>query len=647
MPKQKQKKAQRNFTLTFLPFDLSVDVTEGTTILDAARRIKLPLKSSCGGKGTCGDCLIRILEGNPQVKPSAALSQELIDKGYALSCQTEVRSDLRLQSPQFEELKIKTVYDSEYFDENREKISGRFEINPPLKRIRLSVPQPSLDDNYSDLKRLKRELRKASGIQNAACEYSVLKKLAQTIRRAQGEVVVVVSDLGALPAIIDVETPEESRGLYGLAVDIGTTTVVLHLVDLESGQIVDTAFTYNQQIKCGEDVIARIHYARKPGRLQELKELIVHTINNLIEKSAPSSQIAPSDVYFASVSGNTTMMHLFLELEPDHIRRHPYVPTINQVPIIRSRELGLSMNVEGRVYCGPSVGSYVGGDITAGLLCTPLYRDSQEISLFIDAGTNGEIVLGNRDWLMTCACSIGPAFEGGGIRCGMPATEGAIEKLRIKPDGSLEYEVINGSRPKGICGSGLVDLLAESFIQGYVDRHGKFNVNKDKNRYKDTENGLGFLIEKADNCYWGKDLVLTENDVAHLIRSKAAVFSACSLMLKNAGVTFDQVNGIYIAGGFGRHLNIENAVRIGLLPDLERSKFHYLGNSSLQGAYLMLLSDANRRLAEEIADKMTYVELNTEPRYMDEFTGALFLPHTNADLFPSVKKLWKEGHPPG
>ncbi|MFQ5721348.1 MAG: ASKHA domain-containing protein, partial [Candidatus Aminicenantales bacterium] len=546
MAKYKSKKNPAKYKLTFLPFKNSIDVPAETTILEAARQLQLPLKASCGGKGTCGDCLVRVLAGSYQAKPSAVLSPELINKGYTLACQTKVRSNLRLQLPQFEELKIKTVYDSKFFEENKEKISGQFEINPPLKRIELSLPQPSLDDNYSDLKRLQRELQKKTGVFKVKCEYGVLKKLSQTIRRTQGKISVFLSNLEPLPNIIDVRTSAESQSLYGLAIDIGTTTVVLHLVDLENGKILETVFSYNQQLKCGQDIIARINYAQKPGCLQELQQLIILTLNTLIDKAISSSRVSFSDIYFASVAGNTTMIHLFLKLEPNYIRLDPYVPTINQVPIILSRDLGLKMNGQGRIYCAPSVGSYVGGDITAGLLSTPLYRNSQEISLFIDAGTNGELVIGNRDWLMTCACSIGPAFEGSGIRCGMPATAGAIENLKIKPAGKLEYKVINGGQPKGICGSGLVDLLAELFCQGYVDRHGKFILAKDKERFKETENGLGFLIEKATNCYWGKDLYLTENDISNLLRSKAAVYSACSLLLKKVGLDFNQVDNIYL-----------------------------------------------------------------------------------------------------
>jgi uncharacterized 2Fe-2S/4Fe-4S cluster protein (DUF4445 family) len=288
------------------------------------------------------------------------------------------------------------------------------------------------------------------------------------------------------------------------------------------------------------------------------------------------------------------------------------------------------------------VGSYVGGDITAGLLSTPTLCSSEKISLFIDAGTNGELVIGNNDWLMTCACSAGPAFEGSGIRCGMPAAEGAIETVELDSTGRASYKVIGGTKPKGLCGSGLVDLLAELFIKGLIDRHGKFKKEKIAERIVEFEDGEAFIVEDHLHSYWGRDICITEKDIANLLRTKGAVYSACSLLLKNVGLQHDEIASIYLAGGFGQHLDVENAIRIGLLPDLDRDRFHYIGNSSLLGAFLILFSDSNRTLAQKTAKKMTYIELNTEPSYMNEFTGSLFLPHTDMNLFPSVKKFFSK-----
>lgn len=636
----KPQKGKKLFKVTFLPFETSIEVPPGISLLDSVKKANLPLKATCGGKGTCGDCVVRILSGDYKQKPSAILADQLASQGYALSCQTEVLSDLTLQLPQFQELSIRSIVDTKFLEKHKDRLSGFYEVDPPVKKIDLALAQPSLEDNYSDLKRLERELRKHFTFGSLNCEYSVMKKLASAVRQNQGKVSIVIFKSEGYQTIIDVFPQSVEKKIHGIACDIGTSTVTLHLVDLQNGDILGSASSFNQQLKCGEDIISRINYAQETGRLQELCDLIIGTINHLLEKAADSSKVSLSDIYYASVSGNTTMIHLLLNLEPRYIREEPYVPTLNQVPTLLAREVGLKINQAARMVCAPAVGSYVGGDITSGLLCTPILRDSKRYSLFIDIGTNGELVLGNKDWLLTCACSAGPAFEGSGIKCGMPASGGAIEAIKIHDNGKIEYRVISGSKPKGLCGSGLIDLLAELFIKGYVDRSGKFDKIKAKEKIVETEDGKGFLIEKGRNSFWGKDLIITENDISHLIRTKGAVFSACSVLLKSAGLSYDKINSFYIAGAFGQHLSIENSVRIGLLPDVERNRFHYLGNSSLQGAYLILLTDKNRDFTSRVADKMTYLELNTEPNYMNEYTGALFLPHTEMDLFPSVKKLF-------
>jgi len=597
------------------------------------------VSATCGGKGTCGDCIVKVIKGAYTIKPSAFLPEKLRKQGFVLACQTLIEDDLTVQLPEFQELSLKATVDMRSLLDQKDDLIFDLAFSPPVKKLSLTLPSSTLDDNYSDLKILETEIKKELPFDTVYCGYSVLKKLAHTVREKQGKVEVILFRDGLSWTILDVEPLSPHKNLLGIACDIGTTTVALQVVDLQTGNILGFASSYNQQIKCGEDIISRINYAQKPERLQELHEAIISTINNLLEKAIEASRVVTSDIYFASLTGNTTMVHLLLGLDPRYIREEPYVPTLNHVPIIRSREIHLKMNTEARVHCAPSVGSYVGGDILAGLLCIPTISQSDKISVFIDIGTNGELVLGNKEWLMTCACSAGPAFEGGGTRCGMPAATGAIEKLKIKEDGSLEYRIIEGGKPKGLCGSGLIDLLAELFIHGYVDRHGKFNTEKFCDRLVDNEVGKGFLVETSTRSFWGKDILITENDIANLIRTKGAVFSACALLLKHAGLSFDQIESFYIAGGFGQYLDVENAIRIGLLPDLERTKFHYLGNTSLLGAHLILLSEKNRERVNELEKMMTYLELNTEPGYFNEYTAALFLPHTKKELFPSVERL--------
>jgi len=595
-------KQSLNYKITFHPFKVTVEIPSGSSLLDAVKAAQLPLNTACGGKGTCGDCIVRILSGKHQQKQTAALSDDLRSKGFVLACQTSVSSDMQILLPQFEEISITCLTDNILEDGKAKNISGVLRLDPPIKKLSIKLPSPSLKDNYSDLKRLERELNKRADVQNPEYEFSVLKKLAAAVRDDQGRISLVIFRSQEQDTIIDIEPAAAVKNILGIACDIGTSTVALHIVDLEEGKILGTAASVNQQIKCGEDIISRIEYARKPGRLQELQSLIIGTINQLLKKAAESTAVSIQDIYSASITGNTTMLHLLLN-------------------------------------CAPAVGSYVGGDITAGLLSTPILQDSKGISLFIDAGTNGELVVGNRDWLMTCACSAGPAFEGRGIQCGMPAMDGAIEGISLEKNGRVKYHVIGQIKPKGICGSGLVDLIAELFTRDYIDRHGKFILNKIQNRMIEREERKGFLIEEGNRTFWGNDLFITENDISHLIRTKAAVFAAGSLLLKQVGLEFKDIQSVYLAGGFGQNLNIENAIRIGLLPDLERGRFSYIGNSSLLGAYLILMCDENRNIVHELADKMTYMELNTEPAYMNEYTGALFLPHTDMKLFPSVKQI--------
>ena len=639
MIEKKLQKRKKRLEVKFSPFDVSADVPSGTILLDCIKNADLPLKTTCGGKGTCGDCVVQVVSGKYRTKSSAAMPAALTSQGYALACQTEVTDNIAVQLPQFREIEIKSIVDSKFFMEKREEISGIHELNPAVKKIDLHLSSPTLEDNYSDLKRIERQLHKKLPIKKLSCEYSVLKKLAHAVREDKGKISVILFLTEGDATIIDIIPQSAKKKIYGIACDIGTTTVALHLVNLQDGKIESTSSSLNQQITCGEDIISRINYSQKPERLEKLHELILLTVNKLIEKAKTSARISPENIYLGSFSGNTTMLHLFLNLDPQYIRLEPYVPTFNQVYTILSRDLGLKMNQEARILCSPAVGSYVGGDITAGLLVTPMLKDSKKTSLFIDAGTNGELVIGNKDWLVTCACSAGPAFEGSGIKCGMPASEGAIEAIEMREDGALKYKVVNGTKPKGVCGSGLVDLLAELFINGYIDRHGKFKMKRAGEKIVEREGGKGFLIEEGKNSFWGKDLVITENDIKNLIRTKGAVYSACKVLLKNVGLGFDKIDSIYIAGGFGQHLNIDNAIRIGLLPDLDRKRFLYIGNSSLIGAYLILLTDKNREMVDATAEKMTYIELNTEPGYMNEYTGALFLPHTDINLFPSVKKL--------
>ena len=443
-----------------------------------------------------------------------------------------------------------------------------------------------------------------------------------------------------IPAGPDAVAPR----LYGVAIDIGTTTVTLYLVDLVSGEIVDSAAEYNGQIARGEDVISRIVYASKTNggelsHLHELGELVRGTLNTLIERLTRRHAVDPRRIYKATVVGNTTMTHLFLELPPAAIRLSPYVPTLNHPLPLLASEVGLNLHPLAAVDCLPGVASYVGADITAGALASGLGAAS-DLTLFIDIGTNGEMALGTADWMVTCACSAGPAFEGAGVVCGMRATQGAIEEVWINSQNfEPTYRVMGGGRPKGLCGSGLIALLAELSITGVVDKSGRFKMELGTPRLRPGEHGAEYVVAWAAETEAGRDVVLTTVDIDNLMRAKAAIYAGFTVLAQSVGVDLADVSRLLIGGSFGKYVNLEKAVQIGLLPDLPPDRFQFLGNTAVLGAYMALLARAARAQIKAIAEKMTYLELSADNSFYDAFTSALFLPHTDLRRFPTVAAL--------
>ena len=622
--------------VTISPFNKSVEVNVGYTLSDSIRKSGYSIRASCGDLGTCGECLIKIIKGNCETKVSASKCSESVKEGYFLACSSIVTEDIVIEIPYYNERSVKAVYSSEYLKENKNVISGEFEIKPSVNLYEISIPKPTLEDNYNDLKRVTIELEQTLN-EKVNIEYSALKKLSVALRENDYKLFFVLFKDNGRNKILDILTSKTS--LYGLSIDIGTTTIAIQLVDIATGEIIDSAAKFNKQISCGSDVISRINYSQKGGKLHELKTLVMDSINSLIEELCVKNGVDKKHIYHSVISGNTTMVHLALELEPRFIREEPYVPTVNEMPLLKASEIGININKEGMIFFSPCVGSYVGGDITAGLLCTPIIKNSDKTYLFIDVGTNGELVIGNKNWLITCACSAGPAFEGSGTSCGMPAMDGAIENIKIVSD-KISYNIIGKEKALGICGSGMIDLLSKLFLNGYINKYGNFNEETCKEKLINYKNNKAFLIE-SPNRDREEPIYITEVDIANLIRTKGAIFSAISLIIKNVGLSFDDIDEFFIAGGFGKHLNIESSIRIGLFPDIDRKKYKYIGNSSLLGAYLTLISYNNKELLNHISKNITYLELNTEPNYMNEYTASLFLPHTNLSLFPSVSELIK------
>lgn len=634
-------------TLTFRPSNRTATVLTGALLTDALQRVGLELAQPCGGQGRCGRCLVRVEQGRVRRRSTVRLSAADLEAGYALACQSIVEGEATIFVPEQEAVErrlttdrvAESVHVPEAYDPAREQT---------MRAVPLALDPPTLNDALDDYARLQRGLS-AAGLAPAEIPLPLLQTLGPRLREANWQVTAIVETdtwhrrtprlLELLPQSAISHQP--SVNLSGLAIDIGTTTVTAYLVDLRSGRLLDSAAEYNGQIARGEDVISRIIYAGRNGGLGELRSLIQRTLNQLIQRLAQRNHLEPQHIYKATVAGNTTMMHLFLGLPPASIRLTPYIPTVNHPLPVLASEVGLDIHPLATVDCLPGVAAYVGADITAGALAAGLH-EADALTLFIDVGTNGEIVLGNREWLLACACSAGPAFEGAGVICGMRATQGAIEEVWIN-SATLEptVRVIGGGRPRGLCGSGLISLLAELFITGVMDRGGHFRLDAGTPRVRAGEHGPEYVVAWANETATGRDITLTQVDVDNLMRAKAAIYAGFTVLAQSVGVRLEDVERLIIGGAFGKYLNVEKAVQIGLLPDLPWERFHFLGNTAVLGAYRALLSRTARTQIRAIAEKMTYLELSADNTFYDAFIHALFLPHTELSRFPSVARLWE------
>jgi len=628
--------------VTFLPDNLTIEMEHGGSLFKAAKAAGVYVLSSCGGKGNCGKCKLVVKQGTVDPGQSKSyLSAEEQERGYVLACHSHVQSELTVEIPAESRMqakhKIATGAKTEELLKFMQEAGGCLESR--ISRIYLDLAPPTLDDNISDLERVRRALDQAGfDVENLHINFMVLRKLSHVLREAAWKVTLALFHTGTVTEVLDIFPHNVVKKRFGVAVDIGTTTVVVYLVDLANGHIIGSASSYNAQVKCGDDVITRIVYATEKNGLQELQDLVINNISSLLTEIATKHGIRPGMIDYMVVAGNTTMNHLFYGINPQFIREEPYIPTAAFFPLIRGKSIGFTIDPQALIYSMPNVASYVGGDITSGVLVSQIHK-KEEVSLFIDIGTNGEIVLGNKDWMVTAACSAGPAFEGSGIKFGMRAMEGAIEEVEINPQThEVNYRVIGDAKPIGICGSGMIDALAEMYLTGVIDQKGKIREEIGSNRVRKGENGLEFVLAWRVESAINKEIVITEVDLDNLIRAKAAIYAGFATLVGHMGMTFGDIAKIYIAGGFGRYIDVERAITIGMLPDLAVEKFQFLGNTSIVGAYYSLLCDRLRHEAEEIAKKMTYVELSVSRSFMDEYMSALFLPHTDLHAFPTVQK---------
>jgi uncharacterized 2Fe-2S/4Fe-4S cluster protein (DUF4445 family) len=630
------------YTVTFLPDNLSVQVAEGTTIAEAANTADLFINNLCGGEGVCGQCRVQVTKGSAEAEDQAKalLSEEDIADGYVLACQTEVHSDLEVVIPPESRMEGSQIMTGDTSAEvpseagPPESTVAYSEDVPLVRKTFLTLPPPSLEDNIADIQRISRELRKKLGWHSYEISLNCLQHLSDHLRDHDWKVTATVAKSQGGYRILRIDPQDTTERNYGIAVDVGTTTVVAQLVDLNSRKVIGVEGTLNMQARYGEDVISRMIYACGKGGLHPLHEAVVENINHLIEKLAGDNGINQEDIGALVAAGNTTMSHFLLNLIPCSIRLEPYVPTADVYPQIMAKDVGIHIDPNGIMEILPSVASYVGGDIVAGVMASGISNQPQVRGL-IDIGTNGEIAIGNNEWLVCCSASAGPAFEGGGTRCGTRAIRGAIEKVELQ-NGNLTYKTIGNANPRGICGSGLIDCIYELVKHGIIGADGKFVRTLPDSRLTIEDGIPQYEIAHPDETESGEAIVITESDIGNLIKSKGSVFAAIKSLADYIGLGFDQIDTFYVAGGFGNFLNISKAVAIGLLPDIPRERIRFIGNSSLKGARMCLLSEDAFETCVNISRSMTNIELSAYQPFMDEYVAALFLPHTDRKLFPSV-----------
>jgi len=635
-------------TVHFLPHDRKIEIEAGESLIRSALQIGVHINASCGGGGVCGKCRVLVEEGQVAEGISERLTDDDVAKGYRLACLARVESDVTIRIPiessidasalnkQVAPRRTATIAELD-FDTLKEQ--GLF--LPPVSKQYLEIPPPDAQNNMPDVSRLIEELRQKSEWHKLELTLPVIRKLPSVLRaddfRVTATLVKPVRDDGKT-LITNLQPGDTSGQSYAVALDIGTTTVYCQLIDLASGECLGEHGDFNGQISYGEDVISRIIYAEKPGGLKTLQRVVVETINKVLNAAIKKSGADRENISTITIAGNTTMTQLLLEIDPRYLRRSPYVPASTLYPPILASSIGIDLNEQAIALVFPQISSYVGGDIVAGIMGSGMYRN-EELTLFLDIGTNAELVIGNKDWMACTACSAGPAFEGGGIEFGMRAAKGAIEDFLIDP---VTFEpmilTIGDERPKGICGSGLLTMAAVMFEMGVINNNGKFDRELDTPRIRSNGGIWEYVVSWKKETQIDRDITLSEVDIENLIRAKGAIYSGCMTLLEEVGLTMDSIEKIILAGGFGSYIDLEKAMTLGLLPEIDPERVTYIGNGSLLGARMSALTNAIRKDVVEVTRRMTNFELSETPSYMNNYIAAMFIPHTEIEKFPRLKE---------
>jgi uncharacterized 2Fe-2S/4Fe-4S cluster protein (DUF4445 family) len=621
--------------VVFAPLQATVTVETGTTLLEAAGKAHITIDSACGGDGICGRCKMIVRQGRVGGHVSSLLTREEVRQGMVLACQTPVEDDLLVEIPESTRAVEKVVVDrdAQRFRAARPGIRKReFEKSPLVTKTCLRVDPPSLDNSLADCQRVQTWIRRATGISSIQAGLKVIRRMPEVLREGDFTVTAIVGGRRDVAELMDLEPGDTSRHNVMAIVDAGTSTVVAHLVDAVAMTTVGTQACFNSQATYGREVTARMMAAEKHG-LERLQTLLVENINELIASLTAEHKVHRRDITAVVCAGNTAMMHFLLGLPTRNIRRAPYVAVTVEPPPFRAAEVGIRIHPRGLLFAVPGIGGWVGGDLTAGILATGLH-ESEGIGMLVDIGTNGEIILGNKDWLMACSASAGPALEGAGLECGMMAVRGAIERVYLF-QGEVHYDVIGNGPPDGICGSGVIDLIATLLSAGVIDRAGRL-VEGSSPRVRREHGRWKFVLAEKDESLRGREICVYQEDLDNVITAKAAIFAAAKIMFERLDLKFSDIDRLMIAGGFGSYINPRNAIMIGLLPDLPLSKVMYVGNTAIWGAKLAAFSREARTLLRDICQSTTYYDLMGTEDYVEQFRQAMFLPHTDIELFPSA-----------
>jgi uncharacterized 2Fe-2S/4Fe-4S cluster protein (DUF4445 family) len=622
---------ERFITVTFEPEGRRVRVPQETSIFQAASEAGIGIRTECGGEGTCGKCRVIVKNEGALNEVTDAetthLSQREIDSGYRLACRTILKQNVIVMVPEESRIGMRKI-----------QISGLerpVPLNPLVKKFHVILPKPTLSDVRSDFKRLLDHLEDAHGFKSLEIDYELLRKLPDILRKANWDFTVAVWDDRV---IIAVDAGDTSDKLSGLAIDIGTSKIVGYVVDLTTSQTVGVGSIENPQVMHGEDVISRITYAMAgEEKLGELQKLAVEGINDILHEACTQANVNPDQIYEATVVGNTAMHHFLLAIQPKYLALSPYTPAVAKSVTVKARELGIKINRNGVVYVLPVMAGFVGADAVGDILSSGIY-ESKKLSLLLDIGTNTEVFVGNTEDILSCSCASGPAFEGAHIKHGMKAVTGAIEKIRISRDTyEVEYKTIGDVKPVGLCGSAIVDVVAEMLKRGIINQHGRFSPMETP-RLKRVNNVPEFVLAWGNETATRKEITVTQKDINEIQLAKAAMFTGCSILMKRKGVKREDLDRVFIAGAFGSYINPENAKFIGLVPDVPTEKIVFVGNTAITGAKMALISRKARETAEAISRRVRYLELAIDPDFSQEFSYALLIPHKDLDRFPSVRK---------